>query len=303
MGLATQADRADESFPVCTALRASYVQVLEIQEKIESLCFSGNQVYVGTAVGNLFQFGLPSHVDSEDKDLRAVQVGVVRLSTRRPVEQVCATERFVFTLLDGVLNVLPADIQSAAAVELCKDVKQICLHSGSSGEEVSGEICVATRKKLIIFANKGTTFEQRQEAEQGLLDSILKLMRRVTIPASLEEDEKELVIDVDMGIANESGVCVWDSALCLGEMLIKEQRSLQSLQGRMSRLDPSYSGDHADAIELDWGDAPAISGINTVIMSDCVYLREACPLLLETLNALAPDQIIWAQEMRGIEED
>ena len=30
--------------------------------------------------------------------------------------------RFVFTLLDGVLNVLPADIQSAAAVELCKDV-------------------------------------------------------------------------------------------------------------------------------------------------------------------------------------
>jgi hypothetical protein len=25
-------------------------------------------------------------------------------------------------LLDGVLNVLPADIQSAAAVELCKDV-------------------------------------------------------------------------------------------------------------------------------------------------------------------------------------
>ena len=31
------------------------------------------------------------------------------------------------------------------------------------------------------------------------------------------------MIDVDMGIANESGVCVWDSALCLGEMLIKEQ--------------------------------------------------------------------------------
>ena len=30
--------------------------------------------------------------------------------------QVCATERFVFTLLDGVLNVLSADIQSTAAV-------------------------------------------------------------------------------------------------------------------------------------------------------------------------------------------
>eukprot|EP00435_Cladocopium_sp_Y103_P034584 s2735_g8.t5 len=289
MGLGTQADRADESFPLC----------------------AGNQVYVGTAVGNLFQFGLPSHVDSEDKDLRAVQVGVVRLSTRRPVEQVCATERFVFTLLDGVLNVLPADIQSAPAVELCKDVKQICLHTGSSGEEVSGEICVATRKKLIIFANKGTNFEQRQEiptSEAGVgrhvalqltalgsrgsragssPHSILKqlhVMRRVTIPASLEEDEKELVIDVEMGIANESGVCVWDSALCLGEMLIKEQlscgeRVLELGAGtgyvglvaaalarnrRVTLTEPGQSAmDHADAIELDWGDAPAISGINT----------------------------------------
>lgn len=96
--------------------------------------------------------------------------------------------------------------------------------------------------------------------------------------------------------------------------------------------------DCADAIELDWGQAPAISGINTVIMSaacfkrsrvswvktstrffkgtvraqsaqsparsqDCVYLREVCPLLLQTLNALAPEKVIWAQEMRGIEED
>jgi len=140
------------------------VQVLDIQEKIESVCFAGNQVYVGTAVGSLFQYGLPSQVDTpEDKDLRAIQVGVVKLSTRRPVEQVCATERFVFTLLDGVLNVLSADIQSTAAVELCKDVKHICLHTGSSGEEVSGEVCVATRKKLIIFAHNGTNFEQRQE--------------------------------------------------------------------------------------------------------------------------------------------
>ena len=40
-----------------------------------------------------------------------------------------------------------------------------------------------------------------------------------------------------------------------------------------------------------------------LVPQDCVYLREACPLLLETLNALAPEKIIWAQEMRGIEED
>ena len=36
---------------------------------------------------------------------------------------------------------------------------------------------------------------------------------------------------------------------------------------------------------------------------DCVYLRETSPLLLQTLNALEPDKVIWAQEMRGIEED
>jgi len=34
----------------------------------------------------------------------------------------------------------------------------------------------------------------QEEAEQGLLDSILKLMRRVTIPGSLEEDEKAALI-------------------------------------------------------------------------------------------------------------
>jgi len=34
----------------------------------------------------------------------------------------------------------------------------------------------------------------QEEAEQGLLDSILKLMRRVTIPASLEEDEKAALL-------------------------------------------------------------------------------------------------------------
>ena len=35
---------------------------------------------------------------------------------------------------------------------------------------------------------------------------------------------EELVIGVDLCLDNESGVCVWDSALCLGEMLMKRQQ-------------------------------------------------------------------------------
>eukprot|EP00913_Durusdinium_trenchii_P027965 g26221.t1 len=138
------------------------VPALDLQEKIESIAFAGNHIYVGTAVGGVFQFSLPAEVDSaDDKDLKASQVGVARLS-RRPVEQVKATERFVFALLDSVLYALPRDVQTAAPVEICKDVKRLCLHTGSSGEEVSAEVCVATRKKLLIFAHNGVSFEQRQ---------------------------------------------------------------------------------------------------------------------------------------------
>ena len=31
------------------------------------------------------------------------------------------------------------------------------------------------------------------------------------------------MVDVDLKLAEESGCCVWDSALCLGEMLLKRQ--------------------------------------------------------------------------------
>ncbi|CAJ1410745.1 unnamed protein product [Effrenium voratum] len=88
-------------------------------------------------------------------------VGQVRLSARRAVEQVCATGGFVFVLLDGVLSALPGNVQSSAPVELCKDVKHMCLHTGDAG--TNAEVCAATRKKLVLFAHNGMTFEQRQE--------------------------------------------------------------------------------------------------------------------------------------------
>ncbi|CAJ1340870.1 unnamed protein product [Effrenium voratum] len=87
-------------------------------------------------------------------------VGQVRLSARRAVEQVCATGGFVFVLLDGVLSALPGNVQSSAPVELCKDVKHMCLHTGDAG--TNAEVCAATRKKLVLFAHNGMTFEQRQ---------------------------------------------------------------------------------------------------------------------------------------------
>ncbi|CAJ1422036.1 unnamed protein product [Effrenium voratum] len=131
------------------------VQVLEVQERIESLSFAGGHLYVGTAVGNLLQYSLSNGEDS------ARPVGQVRLSARRAVEQVCATGGFVFVLLDGVLSALPGNVQSSAPVELCKDVKHMCLHTGDAG--TNAEVCAATRKKLVLFAHNGMTFEQRQE--------------------------------------------------------------------------------------------------------------------------------------------
>lgn len=64
---------------------------------------------------------LPAHV--EEEKLEAPQVAVARLA-RRPLEQLLATERFVFVLLDGALQSLSTEL--TAPVELCKDVPCGC---------------------------------------------------------------------------------------------------------------------------------------------------------------------------------
>ncbi|CAE7216086.1 tgfbrap1 [Symbiodinium natans] len=165
--------------------------ILNVQEKIESICSGGihsgrnlsgtcdhaiakspgDSVYLGTAIGNILQFSFPQAVSREDPAPAASSLqGAVSLASKRPVEQVCATSRFVFAISDGVLYVLPRDVRSAAPVELCRDVKHMCLHTGVGEEAASStsstspaEVCVATRKKLVLFDHTGRGFDQRQE--------------------------------------------------------------------------------------------------------------------------------------------
>ncbi|CAE7470996.1 unnamed protein product [Symbiodinium necroappetens] len=138
------------------------VTLLNVQEKIESISSGGDSVYLGTAIGNILQFSFPAK-SSEDPPEAALR-GAASLGSKRPVEQVCATSRFVFAISDGVLYVLRADVLSATPVELCRDVKNMCLHTGSGDEATSpAEVCVAMRKKLVLFSHNGSSFEQRQE--------------------------------------------------------------------------------------------------------------------------------------------
>ncbi|OLP86526.1 hypothetical protein AK812_SmicGene32337 [Symbiodinium microadriaticum] len=138
------------------------VNLLNVQEKIESISSGGDSVYLGTAIGNILQFSFPAK-SSEDPPEAALR-GAASLGSKRPVEQVCATSRFVFAISDGVLYVLRADVLSATPVELCRDVKNMCLHTGSGDEATSpAEVCVAMRKKLVLFSHNGSSFEQRQE--------------------------------------------------------------------------------------------------------------------------------------------
>eukprot|EP00913_Durusdinium_trenchii_P027967 g26222.t2 len=159
-------------------------------------------------------------------------------------------------------------------------------------------------------------------------------MRRVAIPR--DGGDHVLEVDVNLALSDESGATVWDSALCLGEMLIKRQitcgeRVLELGSGTgycglvaaalghkvtltdrpvmLPLLESNIASNkleeiRADVQELQWGQAPGIEGIETVIMSDCVYLPELSPLLLSTLDAMeGPLTVLWANEVRGVEEE
>ncbi|CAJ1453879.1 unnamed protein product, partial [Effrenium voratum] len=157
-------------------------------------------------------------------------------------------------------------------------------------------------------------------------------MRRVEIPQP-HGSARVLEIAADMTLADESGVCVWDSALCLGEMLIKRQLEFgptvlelgagtgyvglvaAALGGRVlltdravlvpllkANIESNHLQDCANALELEWG-TPSSLKVDTVLMSDCVYLPAAFRDLSRTLNGLEVRQVLWAQEMRGVEEE
>jgi len=80
------------------------------------------------------------------------------------VEQVCTTGNFVVALADGVVSfVLANDITVAAPVVLGKDARCICAHTGVEDQEQLPEVCVSYRKKLVLYAHGGRSFEARQE--------------------------------------------------------------------------------------------------------------------------------------------
>ncbi|CAE7232670.1 TGFBRAP1 [Symbiodinium pilosum] len=259
--------------------------ILNVQEKIESISYGGESVYIGTAVGNILQFSFPLARTSEDQAaLPASSAGAVALAAKRPVEQVCATSQFVFALSDGVLYVLPADVWSGKPVELCKDVKHICLHTGLGEEAVSpSEVCVATRKKLILFGHNGNSFEQRQEFPTSEAGKRITLGQRV----------------VELG-SGTGYVGLIAAAQGHRTTMTDRQLLLPQLQ---ANIKTNGLEEVADAVELEWGGTLPFTDVDSVIMSDCVYLRENIEPLMQTLELLAPRHVIWANEIRGVEEE
>lgn len=143
------------------------VPIATPEEPVESVACFGSFLYVGTSAGNLLRYDVvwPGGSRSEDGATPpARRSAAVRLSSRRPVEQVCASNGLLFALCDGALTVFPADLQSGNGVVLCRDARSFCLRTGL-GEEESGtpEVCVSLRKKLALFVRSGRAFEQRQE--------------------------------------------------------------------------------------------------------------------------------------------
>ncbi|CAE8687186.1 unnamed protein product [Polarella glacialis] len=146
------------------------VPLLEVQEKVECVAFAGDSLYIGTSLGNLVQFEVPSSGRASEDLPTARRRGAVRLSQKKPVEQVCAASGFVFALVDSVLTVHPADLESAPGVELSREAKGMCIHTGlERAEERTGqsqeapEVCLALKKKLVLFEHNGRSFVQRQE--------------------------------------------------------------------------------------------------------------------------------------------
>lgn len=159
-------------------------KLVGVDEPIGSLSCADENLYVGTTQGNLLQYEVDWAADSSSGAgalgasgasggqgaASAKRVGAVRLSPKQAVEQIRVSRGFVFALADGVLSVLPGNLEAGAATVLCRDVKHFCLHTGvddaQEGQEGSQgplEVCVSLRKKLVLYSHNGRAFEPRQE--------------------------------------------------------------------------------------------------------------------------------------------
>jgi len=135
-------------------------KLLDLDERAECIASCGDSLYIGTSQGNLVHVGV---AQGEDSFAIAQQRGLVKLSPKKPIEQVCASGELVMAICDGVLVQLPRDVQGAQPRVLAKDVKTMCFHTGFEDEERLPEICISLKKKLALYSHNGKTFEQRQE--------------------------------------------------------------------------------------------------------------------------------------------
>jgi len=145
------------------------VPLFNLEERIECASFADGALFLGTAQGNLVRVPLalpPASAPSEELASAATgqRKAAVRLSQRRPVEQVCVCGPCVLSLCDGAVSVLPsADLGAAAPVVLGRDARCVCAHTGQEEGQSQPEVCVSYRKKLVLYSYNGRSFEQRQE--------------------------------------------------------------------------------------------------------------------------------------------
>mmetsp|Transcript_90974 Transcript_90974/g.253205 ORF Transcript_90974/g.253205 Transcript_90974/m.253205 type:complete len:1006 (-) Transcript_90974:131-3148(-) len=142
------------------------VPLLNLDERAESLACTEDALYIGTAQGNLLQYDLSwGGEGSGDAAASARRSGMRRLSPKRPVEQVHAFPGLVVVLVDGGVSILPSDIESFSGSVLCREAKLLCPRTGleARSQGPQREICVSFRKKLVLYAHNGRSFEQRQE--------------------------------------------------------------------------------------------------------------------------------------------
>mmetsp|Transcript_52435 Transcript_52435/g.94173 ORF Transcript_52435/g.94173 Transcript_52435/m.94173 type:complete len:284 (-) Transcript_52435:53-904(-) len=155
----------------------------------------------------------------------------------------------------------------------------------------------------------------------------------VSIPAcSPGEDERilEILQNPNAGVGGN----VFKAGFCFGEMLLKRQLALgkhvlelgcgtgyvgliaAALGSHVTLTDrpplmplvkenivKNGLQDTAKALSLEWGSSVACDHMDTIIMTDCVYQLDRIPSLVQTLEALAPKEIWFANAERGANDE
>jgi len=137
------------------------IPILTIEETVLSVAPAGDSLYVGTSAGNLLKFTVESEAIAPGS---AEQRAAVRLSNKRSVDLVAATEGLVFALCDGILHVLPPNIDQSSGTALTRDAKHFCLQTTKDGaQNRHPQLCVSTSKRLVLYCHNGSSYEMQKE--------------------------------------------------------------------------------------------------------------------------------------------